>query len=130
VPVLGTFDQVTAGVRALMGAAREGAEPEGVRAAFNALRDQLEAAERESRAADPDSPRHFEDVAALLCGDAFWPAILAVSEGRDPSDHLERAAEATRWLLRAQAAFVKGKRSAQAICLRRAATVVSDARGT
>jgi hypothetical protein len=125
--VSGTFDQVTLGIRTLMWAALEGAEPQNVRVAFDALRDQWLAAERESRDEDGGSLRRFEDVAAMLCGEAFWPAIRAVSERRDYAEELERAAEVARWILRAHGAFASGHREALNICLRRAANVVRDA---
>ncbi len=123
----GTFDQVTTGIRALMCAALEGADAQGVRVAFEALRDQWLAAERDSRDDDPESSRRFEDVAAMLCGEAFWPAIRAVSEQRDFSEELDRAAEVTRWILRAHGAFASGHKEGLSLCLRRAANVVRDA---
>ncbi len=125
----GTFDQMTSGISALMRAAMEGAEPEGVRVGFQALRDQCLAAERESRDDQAGSLRRFEDVVAMLCGEAFWPAILAVSEHRDPTSELDRATEVTRWILRAHSAFAWGHQGALALCLRHAAEVVRHAGG-
>jgi hypothetical protein len=123
----GTFDQVTAGIRSLMSAAMEGGEPESLRVAFEALRDQWLAAERESRRDEAGSLRRFEGVAAMLCGEAFWPAILAVGEHRDAGEELDRATEATRWILRAHTAFSTGHQEALNLCLRRAANVIHDA---
>jgi hypothetical protein len=123
----GTFDQVTAGIRSLMSAAMEGGEPESLRVAFEALRDQWLAAERDSRRDEAGSLRRFEGVAAMLCGEAFWPAILAVGEHRDAGQELDRATEATRWILRAHSAFASGHQEALNLCLRRAANVVRDA---
>jgi hypothetical protein len=123
----GTFDQVTAGIRSLMSAALEGGDPGSLRIGFEALRDQWLAAERDSRRDEPGSLRRFEGVAAMLCGEAFWPAILAVGEHRDAGQELDRAAEATRWILRAHAAFSSGHQDALNLCLRRAANVVRDA---
>ncbi|MBI3649153.1 MAG: hypothetical protein HY240_10465 [Actinobacteria bacterium] len=125
----GTFDQVTVGIRALMSAAMEGADPESVRVGFEALRDQWLAAERDSRDDEPGSIRRFEGVAAMLCGEAFWPAIRAVSEHRDAGEELDRAKEAARWILRAHTAFASGHQEALNLCLRRAANVVRDAEG-
>ena len=122
----GTFDRVTDAIRVLMRAALEGAEAEGLRVAYGALRDQWSAAERDSRGDDLGSLRRFEDTAATLCGEAFWPAILAVSERRDPAIELDRAIEATTWILRAHGAFLEGHQGALKICLRRAAHVVRD----
>ena len=98
----GTLDRAITGVRTLMGAAMEGAETTSLRLAFDALRDQWSAAERDSRDDDVGSARRFEDVAATIYGDAFWPAIRAVSEGRDPLEDLDRASEASQWILRAR----------------------------
>lgn len=123
----GTFDQVTAGIRSLMSAAMEGGEPDSLRVAFEALRDQWLAAERESRRDEAGSLRRFEGVAAMLCGEAFWPAILAVGEHRDAGEELDRATEATRWILRAHTAFSTGHQEALNLCLRRAANVIHDA---
>jgi hypothetical protein len=120
----GTFDQTTAGIKALMSAAMEGAEPEDVRVAFEALRDQWLAAERDSRGDGPGSLRRFDDVAAMLCGEAFWPAILAVSEHRSPTSELDHASEVTRWILRAHSAFASGSQEALNLCLRNAVRVV------
>ena len=122
----GSFDRVIDGIRALMRAALDGAEPEGIHSAYGALRDQWLAAERDSRSDDDGSLRRFEDTAAALCGEAFWPAILAVSEHRDPAVELDRAIEATTWILRAHGAFLEGHQGALRICLRRAAHVVRD----
>jgi len=123
----GTLDRAITGVRTLMGAAMEGAEPTSLRLAFDALRDQWWAAERDSRGDDVGSARRFEDVAATIYGDAFWPAIRAVSEGRDPLEDLDRASEASQWILRAHTAFVSQRPEAMTLCLRRAANVVRDA---
>jgi hypothetical protein len=122
----GTFDQTTAGIRALMSAAMEGAEPQDIRVAFEALRDQWLAAERDSRADEPGSLRRFDDVAAMLCGEAFWPAILAVSERRDSGSELDNAGEVTRWILRAHCAFSAGSQEALNLCLRNAVRVVRE----
>ena len=123
----GTFDQVTAGIRALMSAAMEGAEPQDIRVAFEALRDQWLAAARDSRDDEPGSLRRFEDVAAMLCGEAFWPAILAVSEQRDSTSELDSASEVTRWILRAHSAFASGSQEALNLCLKNAVRVVQEA---
>jgi hypothetical protein len=122
----GTFDQTTAGIRALMSAAMEGAAPRDIRVAFEALRDQWLAAERDSRADEPGSLRRFDDVAAMLCGEAFWPAILAVSERRDSGNELDNASEVTRWILRAHSAFAAGSQEALDLCLRNAVRVVQE----
>jgi len=123
----GTLDRAITGVRTLMGAAMEGAETTSLRLAFDALRDQWSAAERDSRDDDVGSARRFEDVAATIYGDAFWPAIKAVSEGRDPLEDLDRASEASRWILRAHTAFVSQRPEAMTLCFRRAVNVVRDA---
>jgi hypothetical protein len=123
----GTLDRAITGVRTLMGAAMEGAEPTDLRLAFDALRDQWWAAERDSRDDEAGSLRRFEDVAATIYGEAFWPAIKAVSEGRDPLEDLDRASEASRWILRAHTAFVSQHPEAMTLCFRRAANVVRDA---
>jgi hypothetical protein len=122
----GTFDQTTAGIRALMSAAMEGADPQDIRVAFEALRDQWLAAERDSREDEPGSLRRFDDVAAMLCGEAFWPAILAVSERRDSGSELDNASEVTRWILRAHSAFASGSQEALDLCLRNAVRVVQE----
>jgi hypothetical protein len=121
----GTFDQTTAGIKALMSAAMEGAAPRDIRVAFEALRDQW-LAERDSRADEPGSVRRFDDVAAMLCGEAFWPAILAVSERRDSGNELDHASEVTRWILRAHSAFAAGSQEALDLCLRNAVRVVQE----
>jgi hypothetical protein len=116
----GAFDRVASGVRELMGAAMEGAEPDSVRVAVDALRDQWLAAERETREDGTDSFRRFEVVVAMLYGEAYRPAIIAVSEGRKADDELDRASEVARWILRAHNAFTSGSEEVLNLCLRRA----------
>ena len=116
----GDFDRVAGGVRQLMGAAMEGAEPDTVRVAIDALRDQWLAAERASRDIDNASIQRFEAVVTMFYGEAYRPAIIAVSEGRDPGEALDRASEVSRWILRAYHAFTSGSEEILGLCLRRA----------
>lgn len=116
----GAFDRVASGVRELMGVAMEGAQPDTVRVAVDALRDQWLAAERETRQDGTDSFRRFEVVVAMLYGEAYRPAIIAVSEGRKADEELDRASEVARWILRAHNAFTSGSEEVLNLCLRRA----------
>jgi hypothetical protein len=116
----GAFDRVATGVRELMGVAMEGAEPDTVRVAVDALRDQWLAAERQTRDDGTDSFRRFEVVVAMLYGEAYRPAIIAVSEGRKADEELDRASEVARWILRAHNAFTSGSEEVLNLCLRRA----------
>lgn len=116
----GDFDRIAGGVRELMGAAMRGAEPDTVRVAVDALRDQWLAAERASRDVNTASIERFEAVVTMLYGEAYRPAILAVSEGRNPGDALDRASEVSRWILRAYHAFTSGSDEVLGLCLRKA----------
>ena len=123
----GTFDQVTAGIRSLMFAALEGGERDSLRVDFDGFATSGSPQSGTHAWTKPDRPRRFEGVAAMLCGEAFWPAILAVGEHRDAAAELDRATEATRWILRAHTAFSTGHQDALNLCLRRAANVIHDA---
>src|SRR5438093_5658549 len=105
--VVDIFQQMTDSVKTLIAAATRGHDPAGVRIAYTAARDQWRAAERESRRTDPGSIERFEGLAALIGGEAYWPAIDAITTGRDPGDELQMARQAAAWIARASEAFLE-----------------------
>lgn len=122
----GTFQQVETSVRSLMDAAMDGAEAARLRVAVDALRDQWLAAERASRDDHLASLARFDVVAAMLYGEAFRPAILAVAEGQDATEELDRAIGVARWIGRAHHAFSAGSEPVLNLCLRRAERAVNS----
>lgn len=107
-PGSGIFRQVADTLVDLTRAARTGADPEAIRIAHTALRDQWEAAANDATEAGAGSVDRFETVAAALCVDAYRPALENLSLGRDATRELETARDALRCLIRARDAFVAG----------------------
>jgi hypothetical protein len=107
-PGSGIFRQVADTLVDLTRAARTGAQPEAIRVAHMALRDQWEAAANDATEAGAGSVDRFETVAAALCVDAYRPALESLSLGRDATRELETARDALRCLIRARDAFVVG----------------------
>ena len=106
-PGSGIFRQVADTLVDLTRAARTGADPEAIRIAHTALRDQWEAAANDATEAGAGSVDRFETVAAALCVDAYRPALESLSLGRDATRELETARDALRCLIRARDAFVE-----------------------
>jgi hypothetical protein len=107
-PGSGIFRQVADTLVDLTRAARTGADPEAIRIAHTALRDQWEAAANDASEAGAGSVDRFETVAAALCVDAYRPALESLSLGRDATRELETARDTLRCLIRARDAFVAG----------------------
>lgn len=121
------LQQTTDGLNALMHAAENGADPQAVRLAYAALKDQWTAAVRETVKLDPGSSERFVSLAAAASGEAFGPAIDAISCGRDPYDELRIPADAARWIRRAFDAHVRGDHVLMNECFVRAIAGVDSA---
>ena len=124
----GIFQQTTNSIKELLGAASEGADPEGVRIAYGALRDQWRAAAREARKTQAGSIERFESHASLMGGEAYWPAIDALTNGRDATVELKMAREAAGWIARASQAFAQHDQAMVDRCFELAGMVVGTTR--
>jgi hypothetical protein len=122
----GIFEQMTESVKALVAAATDGADPDGIRIAYVALEDQWKAAEREARKTEVGSSERFETMAAIMFGEAFSPALEAAICGRDASQEVRRATEAGRWRGRAYEAHLRNDKPMVDIYFRLAEKVVDS----
>ena len=123
----GILLQTTRGIRALIGVATEGAPPEDVRIAYQALRDQWAAAERESLRASADSVARFDARAAAVLGAAYRPVLDVLCSGRTlRSEDVELAQKSSGWLNLAYEALRDGDHDNVERCLRMASAFVGD----
>lgn len=123
----GILLQTTRSIRALIGVASEGAPSEEVEIAYQALRDQWVAAERESGTSDPVT--RFDARAAAVLGAAYRPVLDVLCLGRAlrPED-VELARRSSGWLNLAYEALRAGDHANVERCLRMASAFVVDER--
>ena len=121
----GILLQTTRGIRALIGIASEGAPPEDVWIAYQALRDQWAAAERESLRGTADPVSRFDARAAAVLGVAYRPVLDVLCSGRTlKAEDVELAQKSSGWLNLAYEALQEGDHDNVERCLRMAAAFV------
>ena len=123
----GILLQTTRGIRALIGVATEGAPAEDVEIAYQALRDQWGAAERESLRGTSDAVTRFDARAAAVLGAAYRPVLDVLCSGRTlrPED-VELAQKSSGWLNLAYEALQDGDHDNVERCLRMASAFTGD----
>jgi hypothetical protein len=123
----GILLQTTRGIRAQIGDATEGAPPEDVQIAYQALRDQWAAAERESLRDSADAVARFDARAAAVLGAAYRPVLEVLCSGRTlRSEDVELAQKSSGWLNLAYEALQDGDHENVERCLRMASAFVGD----
>jgi hypothetical protein len=121
----GILLQTTRSIRALIGIATEGAPPEEVEVAYQALRDQWVAAEREALRGTSDSVTRFDARAAAVLGAAYRPVLEVLCSGRTlRSEDVELAQRSSGWLNLAYEALQSGDHANVERCLKMAAAFV------
>lgn len=121
----GILLQATRSIRGLIGIATEGAPAQQVQLAYEALRDQWDAAEREVRRQPSDPVDRFDARAAAVLGAAYRPVIEVLCTGRSlASTDVELAQKSSGWLNLAYEALVQGDQDNVERCLAMAAEVV------
>jgi len=127
----GILLQTTRGIRSLIGVATEGAPPEDVQIAYQALRDQWAAAEREALRGTSDAVTRFDARAAAVLGAAYRPVLDVLCSGRTlRSEDVELAQKSSGWLNLAYEALQDGDHDNVERCMRMASAFVGDARDT
>jgi hypothetical protein len=125
----GILLQTTRGIRALIGVATEGAPPEDVEIAYQALRDQWAAAEREALRSSTDAVARFDARAAGVLGAAYRPVLDVLCSGRTlRSEDVELAQKSSGWLNLAYEALRDGDHDNVERCLLMASAFVGDER--
>jgi hypothetical protein len=123
----GILLQTTRGIRSLIGVATEGAPAKDVRVAYQALRDQWAAAERESLRGTGDAVTRFDARAAAVLGAAYRPVLDVLCSGRTlRSQDVELAQKSSGWLNLACEALQEGDHDNVERCLRMASAFVGD----
>jgi hypothetical protein len=129
----GILVQTTRSIRALIGIATEGAPPEEVEVASQAMRDQCAAAEREAMRTPADPVARFDARAASVLWVAYRPVIDVLCSGRGlRSEDVELAQRSSGWLNLAYEALLEGDQDNVERCLRMASAFVDaeeDSRG-
>jgi hypothetical protein len=125
----GILLQTTRSIRALIGVATEGAPPEDVEVAYQALRDQWAAAERESRRRTANPVTRFDARAAAVLGAAYRPVLDVLTSGKVlRSEDVELAQKSSGWLNLAYEALQAGDHDNVERCLKMASAFVGDER--
>lgn len=125
----GILLQTTRSIRALIGVATEGAPPEDVEVAYQALRDQCAAAERESRRRTANPVTRFDARAAAVLGAAYRPVLDVLTSGKVlRSEDVELAQKSSGWLNLAYEALQAGDHDNVERCLKMASAFVGDER--
>jgi hypothetical protein len=123
----GILLQTTRSIRALIGVATEGAPPEDVEIAYQALRDQWAAAEREALRGTADPVSRFDARAAAVLGQAYRPVLDVLCSGKIlRSEDVELAQKSSGWLNLAYEALQAGDHGNVERCLRMASAFVGD----
>jgi hypothetical protein len=126
----GILLQTTRSIRALIGVATEGAPPEDVEVAYQALRDQWGAAEREARRGSTDPITRFDARAAAVLGAAYRPVLEVLCSGKGlRSEDVELAQKSSGWLNLAYEALQAGDHDNVERCLKMASAFAGDERG-
>ena len=121
----GILLQTTRSIRALIGVATEGSPPEDVETAYQALRDQWAAAEREALRDTGDSGTRFDARAAAVLGAAYRPVLEVLCSGKAlRSEDVELAQRSSGWLNLAYEALQAGDHANVERCLRMASAFV------
>lgn len=117
----GILVQTTRSIRALIGIATEGAPAEEVEVAYQALRDQCAAAEREALRTPSDPVARFDARAAAVLGVAYRPVLDVLCSGRGlRSEDVELAQKSSGWLNLAYEALIEGDQESVERCLQMA----------
>jgi hypothetical protein len=125
----GILLQTTRSIRALIGVATEGAPPGDVEVAYQALRDQWAAAERESRRRTANPVTRFDARAAAVLGAAYRPVLDVLTSGKVlRSEDVELAQKSSGWLNLAYEALQAGDHDNVERCLKMASAFVGDER--
>jgi hypothetical protein len=125
----GILLQTTRGIRAMIGVATEGAAPEDVEVAYQALRDQWAAAERESLRGTADPVTRFDARAAAVLGAAYRPVLDVLCSGESlRSEDVELAQRSSGWLSLAYEALQAGDHANVERCLKMASAFEGDER--
>ena len=126
----GILLQTTRSIRALIGVATEGAPPEDVGVAYQALRDQWGAAEREALRGGTDPVTRFDARAAAVLGAAYRPVLEVLCSGKGlRSEDVELAQKSSGWLNLAYEALQAGDHDNVERCLKMASAFAGDERG-
>ena len=121
----GILVQTTRSIRGLIGIATEGAPAEEVEIAYQALRDQCAAAEREALRTTSDHVARFDARAAAVLGVAYRPVLDVLCSGRGPrSEDVELAQKSSGWLNLAYEALLQGDHENVERCLKMASAFV------
>lgn len=121
----GILLQTTRAIRALIAVASEEAPAEQVDIAYSALRDQLQAAEREALSTPPGSLSRFDARSAAVLWAAYRPVLDVLSKGHAiASTDLELAQKCSGWLNLAYEAMLSGDDHNVERCLGMAAAFV------
>jgi hypothetical protein len=121
----GILVQTTRSIRALIGIATEGAPAEQVEVAYQALRDQCAAAEREALRTPSDPVARFDARAAAVLGVAYLPVLDVLCSGRGlRSEDVELAQKSSGWLNLAYEALREGDQDNVERCLEMASAFV------
>jgi hypothetical protein len=127
----GILLQTTRSIRALIGVATEGAQPQDVHLAYQALRDQWAAAEREALRGTSDPVTRFDARAAAVLGTAYRPVLDVLCSGKAlRAEDVELAQRSSGWLNLAYEALQAGDHANVERCLKVASAFVDDARDT
>ncbi len=117
----GILVQTTRSIRGLIGIATEGAPAEEVEVAFQALRDQCAAAERDALRTPSDHVARFDARAAAVLGLAYRPVLDVLCSGRGlRSEDVELAQKSSGWLNLAYEALLEGDHDTVERCLQMA----------
>ena len=117
--------QTTRSLRALIGIATEGAPAEEIEVAYQALRDQCAAAEREALRTPSDPIARFDARAAAVLGVAYRPVLDVLCSGRSlRSEDVELAQKSSGWLNLAYEALLEGDHDNVERCLKMASAFV------
>ncbi len=123
----GILVQTTRSIRALIGIATEGAPAEEIEVAYQALRDQCAAAEREALRTPSDPIARFDARAAAVLGVAYRPVLDVLCSGRGlRSEDVELAQKSSGWLNLAYEALLEGDHDNVERCLKMASAFVGS----
>ena len=122
----GILVQTTRSIRGLIGIATEGAPAEEIEIAYQALRDQCTAAEREAlRTPRSDPVARFDARAAEVLAVAYRPVLDVLCSGRGlRSEDVELAQKSSGWLSVAYEALLEGDHENVERCLEMASAFV------
>lgn len=121
----GILVQTTRGIRALIGIATEGAPADEIEVAYQALRDQCAAAEREALRTPSDPVARFDARAAGVLAVAYRPVLDVLCSGRGlRSEDVELAQKSSGWLNLAYEALLEGDHDTVERCLQMASAFV------